>query len=170
VHSRYFEGSFPTGGELRSPPWYGTCRGARPLTQGSRLHLTQEPSSLVVATFACTCLQPGPVGVRKGLRRKACFSFVDQGTRSPPEVRLVVFTGVGASGEDILQVPLGRLIPEVLLSRGHLAVVHLFLARPAARRGAVFGRLLASFADAFCEVNDLATLRGAVATMRVHRA
>jgi hypothetical protein len=123
-----------------------------------------------VITSACTCLQLGPVGVRKGLRGKACFSFVDRGTRSPPEVRLVVFTGVGASGEDILQVPLGRLIPEVPFSRGHLAAVHLFLVGPAARRGAIFGGLLAPLVDAFCEVNDLTTLRGAVATMRVHSA
>jgi hypothetical protein len=113
---------------------------------------------------------PDPWGVQKGIRRKACFSFVDRGTRSPSEVRLVVFTGVGASGEDILQVPLGRLIPEVPLSRGHIAVVHLFLAGAAARRGAVFGRLLAPLTDTFCEVNDLAALRGAVATVRVHRA
>jgi hypothetical protein len=110
------------------------------------------------------------VGVRKGLRRKACFSFVDQGTRSSPEVRLVVFTRVGASSEDILQVPLGRLIPEAPFSRDHLTVVHLFLAGPAVRRGAIFGGLLAPLADALCEVNDLATLRDAVATMRVHRA
>jgi hypothetical protein len=123
--------------------------------------------SLAVITSACTCLQLGPVGVRKGLRRKACFSFVDRGTQSSPEVRLVVFTGVGAFGEDILQVPLGRLIPEVSSCRGHLAVVHLFLAGPAARRGAVFGGLLAPLADMFCEVNDLATLCGVVATMRV---
>jgi hypothetical protein len=90
-----------------------------------------------------------------------CFSVVDRGTRGPSGVRLVVFTGVGASGEDILQVPLGRLIPEVLLSRGRLTVVHLFLAGTTARRGAVFGRLLVSLADAFCEVNDLTALRGA---------
>jgi hypothetical protein len=45
---------------------------------------------------------PDPWGVRKGLRRKACLSFVDWGTRGPSEVRLVVFTRVGASGEDIL--------------------------------------------------------------------
>jgi hypothetical protein len=122
-----------------------------------------------VITSASTCLQLGPVG-RKGLRRKACFSFVDRGTRSPPEVHLVVFTRVGASGEDILQVPLGRLIPEVPFSHGHLAVVHLFLAGPATRRGAIFGGLLAPLTDAFCEVIDLVTLRGAVATMRVHRA
>jgi hypothetical protein len=70
----------------------------------------------------------------------------------------------------ILQVPLGRLIPEVLLSRGHLAVVHIFLVGAAARRGTVFGRLLASLADAFCEVNDLAALRGAVESVRVHKA
>jgi hypothetical protein len=86
------------------------------------------------------------------------------------EVRLVVFTGVGASGEDILQVPLGRLIPKVPLSCGHLTVVHLFLARAAVRRGAVFGRLLAQLADVFCKVNDLTALRGAMATVRVHRA
>jgi hypothetical protein len=30
VHSRYLEGSFPAGGELRSPSWYGICRGAKP--------------------------------------------------------------------------------------------------------------------------------------------
>jgi hypothetical protein len=110
------------------------------------------------------------VGVRKGLRRKACFSSVGRGTRGPSEVRLVVFTEVGASREDILQVPLGRLILEVPLSRGYLDVVHLLFAGSAARRGAVFGGLLVPLADAFCKVNDLATLRGAVATMRVHRA
>jgi hypothetical protein len=109
-------------------------------------------------------------GVQKGFWRKACFSSVDRGTRGPFGVRLVVFTGVGASGEDILQVPLGRLIPKVPLSCGHLVVVHLFFARPATRRGAVFGRLLASLTDAFCEVNDLVTLRSTVATVGVHRA
>jgi hypothetical protein len=110
------------------------------------------------------------MGVWKGLRRKACFSFIDRGTRSSPDVRLVVFTGVGASGEDILQVPLERLIPEFPFSRSHLAVVHLFLAGPAARQGAIFGGLLAPLSNTFCEVNDLVTFRGAVATMRVHRA
>jgi hypothetical protein len=99
-----------------------------------------------------------------------CFNFVDRGTQSSPEVRLVVFTGVGASGEDILQVSLGRLIPEVPFSHGHLAVVHLFLVGLAARRGGVFGGLLAPLVDAFCEVDDLATLRGAVAAMRVYMA
>jgi hypothetical protein len=125
---------------------------------------------LVVATFVCTCLQPGPVGDPEGPPEEACFSSIDRGTWGPSGARLVAFNGVGASGEDILQVPLGRLVPEVPLSRGHLAIVHIFFAGPAARRGAVFGRLLAPLADAFCEVNDLATLRGAVATVRVHRA
>jgi hypothetical protein len=101
---------------------------------------------------------------------KACFSFVDRGTWGSSGVCLVVFTRVGASGEDIFQVPFGRLVPEVPHSRDYLAVVHLLFVRPTARRGAVFGRLLAPLADAFCKVNDLATLRGAVATMRVHRA
>jgi hypothetical protein len=38
------------------------------------------------------------------------------------------------------------------------------------RWGAVLGGLLAPFIDTFCEINDLATLRGAVATVGVHRA
>jgi hypothetical protein len=29
AHSRYLEGSFPAGGELRSPSWFGTCRRAK---------------------------------------------------------------------------------------------------------------------------------------------
>jgi hypothetical protein len=80
---------------------------------------------------------------------KACFSSIDRGTRGPSGVCLVVFTGVGASGEDIFQVPLERLVPEVPLSRGYLAVVFLLFTGPTARRGAVFGRLLAPLADAF---------------------
>jgi hypothetical protein len=89
-------------------------------------------------------------------------------------VRLVVAIGVGVFCEDVLQVPFGWLIPEVLFSRSHLAVVDLFLARTAARRGAVLRRLLTllagAFADALCEINDLATLRGVVATVGVYRA
>jgi hypothetical protein len=69
-----------------------------------------------------------PRGIQKGFRRKACFGSVDRGARDPSGVRLVVFTGVGTSGEDILQVPLGRLIPEVSLCRSYFAVVHLFFA------------------------------------------
>jgi hypothetical protein len=92
------------------------------------------------------------------------------GSMGSPGVRLVVFTGVGASDENILQVPFGRLIPEIPLSRDHLAVVHLFFARLAARWGPVFGKLLAPLTDSFCEVNDLATLRGVVATVGVHWA
>jgi hypothetical protein len=92
------------------------------------------------------------------------------GSTGPSGVRLVVSTGVGASSEDILQVPLGRLIPEVPFSRGHLAIIHLFFAKSATRWGAIFGRLLVSLTDTFCEVNDLATLHGAVVTVGVHRA
>jgi hypothetical protein len=66
--------------------------------------------------------------------------------------------------------PLGRLIPEVPLNCGHLAVVHLFFARPATRQGAVFGRLLVPLTDAFCEVNDVMTLCSTVATIGVHMA
>jgi hypothetical protein len=71
--------------------------------------------------------------IQKGFQRKACFSSVDRGARDPPGVHLVVFTGVRASGEDIFQVPFGRLIPEVPLSRSHLAVVDLFFARSVTR-------------------------------------
>jgi hypothetical protein len=120
------------------------------------------------------CIYLSATRTRGGSRRapggKACFSSIDRGARGPSGVRLVVFTGVGASSEDIFQVPFGRLVPEVPLSRVYLVVVHLLFAGPTARRGAVFGRLLAPLADAFCEVNDLATLRCTVATIQVHRA
>jgi hypothetical protein len=36
--------------------------------------------------------------------------------------------------------------------------------------GTVLGGLLAPFADTFCEINDVVTLRGTVATVGVHRA
>jgi hypothetical protein len=84
--------------------------------------------------------------------------------------RLVVIAGVGVSGENILQDPLGWLIPEVRFSRSHLAVVDPFLARPATRRGAILGGLLAPFADALHEFDDLATLRGAMVTVGVYMA
>jgi hypothetical protein len=61
------------------------------------------------------------------------------------------------------------LIPEVRFSRSHLAAIDPFLARPTTRRGAVLGGLLASFADALREFNDLATLRDAMATVGVYR-
>jgi hypothetical protein len=42
------------------------------------------------------------------------------------------------------------------------------------RRGAILGRLLTpladTLADALCEINDIATLRGTVATVGVYRA
>jgi hypothetical protein len=88
----------------------------------------------------------------------------------PPVARLAVVTGVRVSGENILQDPLGRLIPEVSFSRGHLAVVDPFLARPATRWGAILGHLLAPLANALRELDDLATLCGVVATVGVHRA
>jgi hypothetical protein len=86
-----------------------------------------------------------------------------------PAARLAAVTGVGVSSENILQDPLGRLIPKVPLSRGHLVIVDPFLARPAARWGAILGSLLASFADALCKIDDLMTLCGAMATIGVYR-
>jgi hypothetical protein len=48
-----------------------------------------------------------PWGVQKGFRGKAGFGPVDQGVRGPPVAHLTVVTGVGVSGENILQDPLG---------------------------------------------------------------
>jgi hypothetical protein len=87
-----------------------------------------------------------------------------------PVARLAVITGVGVSGKNILQDPLGRLIPEVPLFHGHLAIVDPFLARPVTRWGAILGSPLAPFADALRELDDLVTLCGVVATVGVHRA
>jgi hypothetical protein len=85
-------------------------------------------------------------------------------------VRLVAFTGIGVSSEDILQDPLGWLIPEVRFGRDHLFVVGLFLAGSATRWGVIPGRLLVPRADTFHEVDDLATFYGVVATVGVHGA
>jgi hypothetical protein len=59
---------------------------------------------------------------------------------------------------------------EVRFFCGHLAAVDPFLARSAARRGAIAGSLLAPLANALRELDDLVTLRGAVATVGVYRA
>jgi hypothetical protein len=83
---------------------------------------------------------------------------------------VVVITGVGVSSENVLEDPLRRLIPEVLFSRGHITVVDPLLARPATWWGAILGNLLAPLADALHELDDLVELRGAVATVGVHRA
>jgi hypothetical protein len=79
-------------------------------------------------------------------------------------------TGVGVSGEDVLEDPLGRLVPEVSLSRDYVTIVGPLLARLATRWGAILRGLLAPLADALRELDDLTALRGAVATVGVHRA
>jgi hypothetical protein len=73
--------------------------------------------------------------------------------------RLVVIAGVGVSGENMLQDSLGGLIPEVRFSHSYLAAVDPFLAKSAARRGAVLGGLFAPFPNALREFDDLVTLR-----------
>ena len=83
---------------------------------------------------------------------------------------VVIITGVGVSSEDVLEDLLGGLIPEVPFSRGHITVVDPLLARPATRWGAILGSLLAPLVDALRELDDLTTLRGAMATVGVHRA
>jgi hypothetical protein len=79
-------------------------------------------------------------------------------------------TRVRVSSEDVLEDPLGRLIPEVPISRIHITVVDPLLVRPATRWGAILGSLLAPLADALHELDDLAALRGTMATIGVHRA
>jgi hypothetical protein len=111
-----------------------------------------------------------PWGVQRGFQGKAGFGLVEQRVRGPPGARLVVIIEVGVSGENILQDPLGWLITEVRFSCGHLAAVDPFLARPTATRGAIPRCLLAPLADALRELDDLATLCGAVATVGVYRA
>jgi hypothetical protein len=50
------------------------------------------------------------------------------------------------------------LIPEVVFSHSHLTIVDPLLARPATGWGAILGGLLAPFADALHELDDLAAL------------
>jgi hypothetical protein len=85
-------------------------------------------------------------------------------------VAVFIITGVGVSIEDVFEDLLGGLIPEVPFSRDHITIVDPLLARPAMGWGAILGSLLTPFADALRELDDLAALRGAVATIGVHRA
>ena len=62
------------------------------------------------------------------------------------------------------------LIPEVPFSHGQVTFVDLLLARPAMRRRAILGGLLAPLADALRELEDLSAFRGAVATVGMDRA
>ena len=82
---------------------------------------------------------------------------------------VVVSTGVGVYSEDVLEDLLRGLIPEVPLSRGHVAFIDLLLARPATRRRAILGGLLAPLADALRELQDLPAFRDAMATVGVDR-
>jgi hypothetical protein len=83
---------------------------------------------------------------------------------------VIVITGVGVSSEDVLEDSLGRLIPEVLFSRGRVTFVDLLLARPATRRRAILGGLLAPLADALCKLEDLSAFRGVGMTVGMDRA
>jgi hypothetical protein len=84
-----------------------------------------------------------------------------------PFATVVVVTGVRVSSEDVLEDLLGGLIPEVPFSRGYFTFVDLLLARPASRRRAILGGLLAPLADAFHELQDLSAFQGVVATVGV---
>jgi hypothetical protein len=83
---------------------------------------------------------------------------------------IVIITGVGVSSEDVVEDLLGGLIPEVPFSHGYVTFVDLLLARPAPRRRAIPGGLLAPLVDALHELQDLSAFRGAVATVGVDRA
>jgi hypothetical protein len=82
---------------------------------------------------------------------------------------VVVITGVGISSEDVLEVLLGGLIPEVPFSRGRATFVDLLLARPTTKRRAIPGGMLVLLADALRELEDLSTFRGIVATVGIDR-
>jgi hypothetical protein len=49
----------------------------------------------------CIYLSIARTGSKRASGGKECSSSVDRGTRGPSRVRLIVFTRVGASGEDI---------------------------------------------------------------------
>jgi hypothetical protein len=137
---------------------------------GPHLHLTRESLPLIVVTPACTCLQPGLVGNLEGFSEEGMLQLRRPGSTGSPWGPSSCLHQSRSLRRRHPSGPLGRLIPEVPLSCGHLAVVHLFFARSVARWRAIFGRLLAPLTDAFREVNDLAALRSAMATVGVHRA
>jgi hypothetical protein len=64
---------------------------------------------------------------------------------------VIVITGVGVSSEDVLEDLLGGLIPKVPFSHGYVTFVDLLLARPASRRRAILGGLLAPLVDVLRE-------------------
>jgi hypothetical protein len=83
---------------------------------------------------------------------------------------VVVITGVEVSSEDIIEDLLGGLISKVPFSGGQVTFIDLLLARPAPRRRAIPGGLLAPLIDGLRELQDLSAFRGAVATVGVNRA
>jgi hypothetical protein len=83
---------------------------------------------------------------------------------------VVVVARVKVSGEDILEVPLGRLVLEVLSRCRRGFFVGPLLAGPATRWRVVLGGLLAPLANALREFDNLAAVGGAVAAVGVHRA
>ena len=85
---------------------------------------------------------------------------------------MLLVIGVGVDlAEEVLQLSIRVLIPQLLLTSGSLTIGGLLLARSLARRGkAILGSLLASLADAFRELLDFAALSIAVMSSRVDRA
>jgi hypothetical protein len=83
---------------------------------------------------------------------------------------VIVITRVGVSSQDVLEDLLGGLIPKVTFSHGYVTFVDLLLARPASRRRATLGGLLAPLTEALRELQDLSAFQGAMATTGVDRA
>jgi hypothetical protein len=83
---------------------------------------------------------------------------------------VVVITGVGISSDDVLEDLLGGLIPEVPFACDQVTFVDLLLARPTTRWRAILGGLLAPFADALRELQDLPALQGTMASVGVDKA
>jgi hypothetical protein len=83
---------------------------------------------------------------------------------------VIVITGVRVSSEDVLEDLLRGLISDVLFSRGCVTFVDLLPTRPATRRRAILGGLLAPITDALRKLEDLSAFRGAVATVGMDKA
>jgi hypothetical protein len=134
-----------------------------PPTQGFYPHLTWEPLSLAVITSACTCLQLGPVGGPEGPPEEGVLQLRRPGDTEFPRGSSSCLHRSRSLRQRYPSGPLGRLIPEVSFSRGHLTIVRLFLAGPAARWGAVFGdcsrRSLTRFARSMISQHSAALWR-----------
>jgi hypothetical protein len=132
-------------------------------------------------TFKHLCLQSITKILRNGPRAHFPFSrdftfLREVSSQLPPYITYNFFWRSLSSLESESPVRMslrtcsGGLIPEVPFSRDRVTFVDLLLARPATRRRAILGGLLALLADALRKLEDLSAFRGAVATVGMDRA